>query len=255
MTLLRTIILKSVITQKKLILNGVLWFVGIVSLLFFSLGVTWKASTAINFNYSVWYDVLEINKTIEKYAKQNNFEKVSFQTTNKEQHTLLFAEIVNSVTHNGSGLQEIFYTPNDGGNVKLLTIDEVIHLQDVSELIDNLTIAWCLNVILLITLRYFLLHSYYEPSTKAKLLTVLTFILSIICVFSYFGFTTVFYYLHTVVFPDDHQWFFYYQDSLMSTLMKAPDLFGVIGIMLCIINIPIFYFSHKLFTVIGLKNR
>ena len=35
--------------------------------------------------------------------------------------------------------------------------------------------------------------------------------------------------MHEMVFPDDHQWFFYYQDSLMTTLMKAPDIFFAIG--------------------------
>jgi hypothetical protein len=43
---------------------------------------------------------------------------------------------------------------------------------------------------------------------------------------------TFFYWLHTVVFPSDHQWFFYYEESLMSTLMKAPYLFAPISIML-----------------------
>ena len=39
----------------------------------------------------------------------------------------------------------------------------------------------------------------------------------------------VFYVFHEWVFPAGHQWFFYYQESLMSTLMKAPDLFGYIA--------------------------
>ncbi len=242
--------------QKKSIGNGLLWFVGIASLLFFSLGVAWKVSTAINFNYSVWYDVLEINKTIEKYAKQNKFEKVSFQTTDKTQHTLLFSEIVKGVTNNGSGLNEIVYKTRNGNNVKLLTLSEVIHLRDVSVLIDNLTIAWYLNVILLIILRFLLSGSKYkQPPVKSKLGVVFTLIFCVVCMFGYFGFTAVFYYLHTVIFPDEHQWFFYYQDSLMSTLMKAPDLFEVIGVMLCIINIPIYYLSNKLFRLKIIENR
>ncbi len=39
----------------------------------------------------------------------------------------------------------------------------------------------------------------------------------------------VFYALHELLFPDGHQWFFYYQESLMSTMMKAPELFGWIA--------------------------
>jgi hypothetical protein len=43
------------------------------------------------------------------------------------------------------------------------------------------------------------------------------------------GPTQVFYQFHLWIFPADHQWFFYWQDSLMSTLMKAPVLFGGIA--------------------------
>jgi hypothetical protein len=46
------------------------------------------------------------------------------------------------------------------------------------------------------------------------------------------GSKKVFYYLHTWIFPPEHPWFFYYQDSLMTTLMKAPDLFGLIAALL-----------------------
>jgi hypothetical protein len=39
----------------------------------------------------------------------------------------------------------------------------------------------------------------------------------------------VFTQLHIWVFPAEHKWFFYYQDSLMSTMMHAPILFGGIA--------------------------
>jgi hypothetical protein len=39
----------------------------------------------------------------------------------------------------------------------------------------------------------------------------------------------VFYALHDWIFPPDRPWFFYYQDSLLTTMMKAPDLFGAIA--------------------------
>jgi hypothetical protein len=39
----------------------------------------------------------------------------------------------------------------------------------------------------------------------------------------------VFYRMHEWVFPPENPWFFYYQDSLMSTMMKAPHLFGAIA--------------------------
>ena len=39
----------------------------------------------------------------------------------------------------------------------------------------------------------------------------------------------VFYIAHTLIFPAGHQWFFYYEESLMTMLMKAPDLFAAIA--------------------------
>jgi hypothetical protein len=41
----------------------------------------------------------------------------------------------------------------------------------------------------------------------------------------------VFYVLHELVFPAGHEWFFYYQDSLMSMMMQAPNLFGPIAVL------------------------
>jgi hypothetical protein len=45
--------------------------------------------------------------------------------------------------------------------------------------------------------------------------------------------------LHTVVFPADHQWFFYYKDSLMASLMKAPDIFAAIAAQLLVVALLI----------------
>jgi hypothetical protein len=46
--------------------------------------------------------------------------------------------------------------------------------------------------------------------------------------------------MHIFVFPDNHQWFFYYQDSLMSTLMKAPDLFAGIAIQIVLVGLILY---------------
>jgi len=50
----------------------------------------------------------------------------------------------------------------------------------------------------------------------------------------------VFYQMHIWVFPDNHQWFFYYQDSLMSTMMKAPDLFAGIAAQIVLLALLLF---------------
>jgi uncharacterized membrane protein len=54
------------------------------------------------------------------------------------------------------------------------------------------------------------------------------------------GARQVFYWLHELVFPPDHPWFFYYQDSLMSTMMKAPYLFGAIAVVLLLLGLAIY---------------
>ena len=54
----------------------------------------------------------------------------------------------------------------------------------------------------------------------------------------------MFYQFHIWLFPADHEWFFYWQDSLMSTLMKAPVLFGGIAVVLVggtLVLTPLFY--------------
>ena len=49
----------------------------------------------------------------------------------------------------------------------------------------------------------------------------------------------LFYAFHIWVFPVEHQWFFYWEQSLMSTLMKAPDLFGGIAVALVMFGVPL----------------
>jgi hypothetical protein len=51
---------------------------------------------------------------------------------------------------------------------------------------------------------------------------------------------TVFYTLHTWVFPAGHAWFFYYQDSLMTTLMQAPNLFAGIAAEVLLLTVTLF---------------
>ena len=67
------------------------------------------------------------------------------------------------------------------------------------------------------------------PGLKVSLLTLLVIALLLTIIIVAVGPNDVFSALHEFVFPADHQWFFYYQDSLMTTLMKAPDIFFAIG--------------------------
>lgn len=234
--------------------NALRWFFLSVSLVFFSLGISWKISSMVNFNYSMWYDTLGINKTISKFSPQNKFGKSSFEYTNKEQHVLMFTKIVNSIVNDGNNLDTIFYRTIDDEKIKLLTNSEIEHLRDVSILVNQLTVVWGVNLLFLITANiYCTKRSYKAPTLKIKTFICMFFLLSILAAFFVNGFISIFYYLHILVFPDNHQWFFYYQDSLMSTLMKAPDLFEVIAIMLLVISLPVYYITNKLLRVIGIN--
>lgn len=72
------------------------------------------------------------------------------------------------------------------------------------------------------------------------MLTLVGLVAAIGAVLLIVGPEKVFNQLHIWVFPDDHQWFFYYQDSLMSTMMFAPHLFGWIGLAWTILIVFIF---------------
>ena len=61
--------------------------------------------------------------------------------------------------------------------------------------------------------------------------------------------------MHEMVFPDDHQWFFYYQDSLMTTLMKAPDIFFAIGAVWAILASVIYLLLSLLLQAMGHKHQ
>ena len=64
-----------------------------------------------------------------------------------------------------------------------------------------------------------------------------------------------FYALHEWIFPDNHQWFFYYQESLMTVLMKAPDLFGAISVLIALLAIPIYLLLNRLVLMIPARNH
>lgn len=75
-------------------------------------------------------------------------------------------------------------------------------------------------------------RGYQLPSiTKILFGFLIGFSLIALIVFA-LGPIAVFYWFHEQVFPEGHQWFFYYQDSLMTTLMKAPDIFAFIAALL-----------------------
>lgn len=225
------------------------WLSFCLSLLMFSFGLSWQVNKSVNFTYPLWYEVLDINSHINKYAPQNKYKKQNFVNTDETQHFDLFEQVVIAINNQGENLENIeYFTANK--QTKLFTQSEVIHLQDVSNLVDTLRLVWLVNLLPLILLSLlYIQKKLYMPSSKLKVKALFASVVVVMSSFAIFGFKKIFYYLHTAVFPDNHQWFFYYQESLMSTFMKAPDLFAAIGINLLLIAIVIFsccyYFVNK----------
>ncbi len=203
--------------------------------------IAWLLLAQVNFGYSWWHKVLAIQQVSEQYGPQNRYRK-GFELTDKAEHVRLFAAINTAVHHQGQGLIEIqYHSPNGEMIDNLLHQAEIVHLQDVADLIDRMKVAAIVVSFLWLGLVVmYQLTSMPMPALKQQLLGIggLVFGASMLLLLS--GPVKVFYAMHDWVFPAGHQWFFYYQDSLMSTLMKAPDLFGAIGVLLTGLALLIF---------------
>ncbi len=237
----------KIIPINNRFLANVLWLCFCLFLLVFSLGLSWQVNKSNNFFYSFWYAQLNIEQMVRTYVPQNTQGKQDFAKTTSKQHLQSFAEIVAEIHNGGTGLTQLSYLNNKQQVRALLTPAEVIHLKDVGNLVDQLHTISVINFLLLLGATGIIyLKKLPRPSRKDQQIAIVVPSLLLITSFSIFGFTNIFYYLHTVVFPDNHQWFFYYQESLMSSLMKAPDLFAAIGFMLSFFALIIYIACYQL---------
>jgi len=235
---------------KHLLIRQLLWCTFALALLIFSLGISWQVNKTANFLYGFWYQTLQINTVISQNVPKNSQGKRDFPVNDFKLHEKMFTDIVQAIHQHGNGLADISYLNHRTISQKLLTKSEVQHLQDVANLLDSLVNFWWLNLFILLSILMLYrrkkkqltmsapltepnkaqIHSLAAiPTGKQKLVSLALFILLVVSVLGLWGFTQVFYYLHTVIFPEDHQWFFYYRDSLMATIMKAPDIFAAIA--------------------------
>lgn len=210
-----------------------------------------------NYGYPMFYHMLDMQQHIDKYAVQNDFSKQDFVLTDQQQRTELFSQIVKAVHSSGEGLEQITFTVTNGNGaeqeIAMLTSAEVIHLQDVANLINNIHLLVVFLLIILIALLFF--KPKQKADKKSILLTLAATVLSLFICFYNFGATAIFYWLHEVIFPDNHQWFFYYQESLMSTSMKAPDLFLAIGALMLLVAVPTFLVTARLILKISKNTK
>lgn len=241
---------------KIAFLRQFIWLVFSLSLLIFGSGISWQINKSANFFYSTWYQVLDINHVVRKNVPKNSQGKTDFPVDDASMHERKFAEIVLAIHQSGNGLSEIEYLNQQGITQKLLTKSEVQHLQDVANLLTSVNQLWWGNAFFLLFLMLFYCRKHQSfgqfnggklpinaitviPRFKQKLISLLFFVILSMTVLGIWGFTDIFYYLHTVVFPENHQWFFYYKDSLMATIMKAPDIFAAIALQLVVVALLI----------------
>ncbi|MGC8697042.1 MAG: DUF1461 domain-containing protein [Halothiobacillus sp.] len=196
-----------------------------------ALMLAWLALSQCNFFYPLDYRWLNIPATIAQYAPQNRHGKQNFVQTDAAEQARLFAEITRAINHQGAGLQALHYANPQGVDLGVfLTPDEVMHLTDVSKVVDVGQDVGLAALIAWLSLAAFSVWRRIPlPSLRALSIgTVTTLGVAGIAV-ALIGPMQVFNAFHRSVFPANHPWFFYYQDSLMTTFMQAPNLFGLIA--------------------------
>jgi hypothetical protein len=201
-----------------------------------ALFLAWHTLSSVHFFYPFLYDTLEFGSVIQQYAPLN-IHKSGFEQTERAQHIALFGEIVSAINRGGQGLAEMVYYNAQGQVIDtFLHPAEVIHLQDVANLLEVLTRAtyWVMGGLFFLLLFFKVKQQPLHHLPKALAWTLATLIVLSTLVIAWDA-QAIFYALHTLIFPAEHQWFFYYQESLMTTLMKAPDIFAAIAVLLLVV--------------------
>ncbi|HHH44791.1 MAG TPA: DUF1461 domain-containing protein [Gammaproteobacteria bacterium] len=219
----------------------------VTAALLVSLALAWYTLSAVNFFYPVLHDVIGIDATIAEYAPGNIYRK-SFDQTTRKQRAELFRQIVYGINHDGRGLESIRYTDAQGRPIdRLLREAEIIHLRDVAQLLNTLkAVAWVSGALLFAMVGFCRLRNTGFPAPARVLGTAVLALLLIAVIVSVSGAEKLFYRWHTLVFPEGHQWFFYYEESLMTMLMKAPDLFAWLAALLALFTLAYFYLVLRL---------
>ncbi len=219
-----------------------------LNLFFVSLAVAWAVMFNFDFFYATWHDYGGIKEGIEEFAPQNRYKK-GFEGTTRVQRIEIFHQINLAVHHGGEGLVGITYqSPVSQGKQALLREAEVIHLQDVARLIEVFTVPMILIFLMWpASAVYYYRKSKRLPSLPSQAIGFVGLLLAAGLCLLLFGSETVFNTLHIWIFPKDHEWFFYYQDSLMSTMMFAPRLFAWIAGAWVALSVTIYFLINILF--------
>lgn len=236
-----------------------LWSLLVVFSFILSLGAGWMTLKPVDFGYPFLHSLLHIDVQIKKYGPKNKYRK-HFEKTDGTEQKRLFHEIVVAIHGDIDRLNTLTYHAPDGTAIdKLLREPEIIHLQDVKVLLDKFLWACLLLIPITGGLLWYLRHNKIPfpgmgKITKRFMISLVLMTTLIVLI----GPTKVFYQLHIWLFPAENQWFFYYYESLMTTLMVAPVIFGPIAVFIVLAALPyafaLLYLSKRLCSDNGSNN-
>lgn len=212
--------------------RGLIWLAYGLCCLWLALALSWWLYARLDYSYPLWYSLMGIDQHIAEYAP-HNARKPGFAQLPPDQHQQAFAQISQAVHERGRGLSNITYTGPSGTPIPLLIREEVLHLQDVADLLGRAAVVSVAMALLWLPLALWLGRS-GSPTGRARLAGAAVVAGPVLAWLLVQGPKEVFYQLHIWLFPPEHPWFFYWEQSLMSTLMKAPYLFGGIAVVLVV---------------------
>jgi hypothetical protein len=224
--------------------NALSWL-GFAMLSFWlALASAWWLSSRVDYGYPLWYQLLSIDEHIARYAPLHPTRK-GFAEAGADVHRQAFADITGAVHRRGIESGAIRYQTRTGQWVTLLGEEEIVHLDDVARLLRLAGWATLLIVPLWLWLATVRCRA-VRPSLGHRVLSVASVTALVVTPLLLAGPTAVFYQLHVWIFPPENPWFFYWEESLMSTLMKAPDLFGAIAVQILAITLMLLYPVHAI---------
>ena len=214
-----------------------------LALLVSCLYVSWQVLSQANFLYDQIYEHNNLEAHVNEFAPLNRNDKESFALTSKTERVRVFGDIAREINTGGDGLGSITYTPEGAdATTPFLVEAERDHLQDVANLVSSLKPIGAVIASLLIAFygfcwyykvsryQYFwrpsgILVSLFQIAAVAALCVAITFAI---------GPQQTFYLLHEWAFSDKAQWYFFFEDSLMTTLMPEivfANIAALLGIL------------------------
>ena len=216
-----------------------------IALLISCLYMSWQILSQANFLYDQIYDHNDLENHINEFAALNRNGKESFALTDKAERVQIFNDIAQEINTGGEGLAAIsFVGIGETTSVPFLIGEERDHLQDVANLVTSLKPLGAILASALIAFYgfcwYYKVSRYqyfWRPSGIVILLLQIAAVAALCVAITFaLGPQQTFYLLHEWAFSDKAQWFFYFEDSLMTTLMPEV-VFGNIAALIGILTI------------------